>query len=214
MKKLVAIVVLGLLLSSCSSKKESALENCADSKAINYKSKSNYPGFLYRNLGAKHREAEKLMDKARALSREISTQSTSLSQFQRASFKKKKRKNYSNNLLLNLTLNSGTAAANRSNVRLPPALENLDPEDSRVIEFKDKIMDTYTKKFKAYKRNQKTDEALRKKASHIYSRESHIIIKKVNLKRKSQVPIYADWLVECEKKYNETPDSFVLRWAN
>ena len=48
----------------------------------------------------------------------------------------------------------------------------------------------------------------------MYQRESHIIIKKVNLKRKSQVPIYADWLTECEKKYNQTPDSFVLRWAD
>ena len=57
-------------------------------------------------------------------------------QFQRASFKKKKRKNYSNNLLLNLTLNSGTAAVKRSNIILPSP-ENIsicfDPDDLNTL---------------------------------------------------------------------------------
>lgn len=38
------------------------------------------------------------------------------------------------------------------------------------------------------------------------------IIKKTDLKKKSRVELYANFLVECEKLYNETPDSFILKW--
>ena len=37
MKKLLGIMVLGLLLSGCSNQKETSIENCADSSFINYK---------------------------------------------------------------------------------------------------------------------------------------------------------------------------------
>ena len=40
------------------------------------------------------------------------------------------------------------------------------------------------------------------------------IVKKTSIKKKAKNELYANFLIDCEKLYNETPDSFVLKWRN
>ena len=214
MKKLLAIVVLAFILVSCSSKKESALENCADSQAANYKADMTYPGFFYRNLGGKDKEAEKLIKKANKLYKKITDQYSSLKRFQGLSFKSKEPRTYGDNVVLNLLSRARLPTATKSNVKLTPDLEQLDPSDPKVIKYRNEIMDQYEKKLNSIKLLEKQEDNLRILAADKYNRKKSYHLKKSSLKTKSQVPVYADWLEKCELQYNRTPDSFLLRWAN
>ena len=40
------------------------------------------------------------------------------------------------------------------------------------------------------------------------------IVPKTNIKKKAKNEEYANYLTACEKLYNETPNSFVIKWSN
>ena len=43
---------------------------------------------------------------------------------------------------------------------------------------------------------------------------AYIIVPKTNIKKKVKNEEYANYLTACEKLYNETPNSFVIKWRN
>ena len=43
---------------------------------------------------------------------------------------------------------------------------------------------------------------------------AYIIVPKTNIKKKVKNEEYANYLTACEKLYNETPNSFVIKWSN
>ena len=43
---------------------------------------------------------------------------------------------------------------------------------------------------------------------------AYIIVPKTNIKKKAKNEEYANYLTACEKLYNETPNSFVIKWSN
>jgi hypothetical protein len=43
---------------------------------------------------------------------------------------------------------------------------------------------------------------------------AYIIVPKTNIKKKVKNEEYANYLTACEKLYNETSNSFVIKWSN
>ena len=47
-----------------------------------------------------------------------------------------------------------------------------------------------------------------------YGLEAYEIVEKTSIKKKTNNEVYADFLIDCEKLYNETPYGFILKWKN
>ena len=213
MKKLLGIVVLGLLITSCSNQKETALENCADESAINLASSDialPYPGFFYSFLGGKHRKADNLIKEANSVDEKVSEQYEKINKFRWKNFKKIYKK--SNVAGLGIIRSGMTPPAKRSLIILPDDLVSLPIDAPKVIEYKDKIMKEDQSMGNVLDKIRKQEETLRQESSKIYLKERRKIVKKIDVKRKSQVPTYLSFLEKCEMFYNKTPDSFLIKW--
>ena len=159
MKKLLGIVVLGLLLVGCSNKKEVALENCADAKLIDSKDESfdksmgSGVGMIVRNWG-KDKTGEEYLKRGGSLNKKLS--------------------------------------------------EDIESHNGKVSK---KLSQTWA------------DRRANAKKWIIagydqYGLVAYKIVPKTSLKKKTKWETYANLLIDCEKLYNETPDSFVLKWKN
>ena len=214
MKKLLGIVVLGLLITSCSNQKETALENCADESVINLASSDialPYPGLFYSFLGGKHRKADNLIKEANSVDEKVYEQVKKISEFRWKNFKKTYRKSVGGTVFG--IIRAGNAPpAKRSLIILPDDLVSLPIDDPKVIEYKDKIMKEDQSMGNVLDKIRKQEETLRQESSKIYLKERRKIVKKIDVKRKSQVPTYLSFLEKCEMSYNKTPDSFLIKW--
>lgn len=160
-KTLITIIIsISFLLISCSkNEKETALENCADSKFISFKDPS-YDDELGSRVGTivsrwgKNKSADEYLKKGYAMN------------------------------------------------------EKLREEKSAHTGKVSKVL------LKRWTDTEEFAMNLIKTGNDAYKIYAGKIVKKTSLKKKSSVELYSNFLIDCEKLYNETPDSFILKWNN
>ena len=160
MKKLLAIMFLGLLFISCSRNiKEAALENCANAGFYDFKDES-YDKFMGSRVGTivstwgKNKRGQELLEQGYSLNRKI-----------------------------NKSQDSHTG-------EVPKYLSN------------------------AWASGRQKAKVYIKAGYNHYGLVADEIVKKTSIKKKAKNELYASFLIKCEKLYNETPDSFILKWRN
>jgi len=199
MKKIFIYFFLFLILTSCSENKvKKALESCTDVHVLNDlrdgKMGYSYPGVILANFGD-FPKADDLINRSWELQERVNKKSDE--------FQPWLKKNLKQNIYTNryeVIIHEGTVEA-----LLPighPA----------ILEYKDKIM----KKYKGHKSFMETNQAhvyaLRKRGYDLYATHGINILHKASLNKKMKDSTYGDFFIECEKKYNETPNAFLLKW--
>ena len=160
-KTLIALIIsISFLLISCSkNKKETALENCADSEFITFKDPS-YDNELGSRVGTivsrwgKNKSADEYLKKGYTMNEKL-----------------------------------------------------RDEKSAHTGKVSKTLLNRWTSTEKFAMNSIKT-------GYDVYKMYAGTIVKKTSLKKKSKVELYSNFLIDCEKLYNETPDSFVLKWNN
>jgi hypothetical protein len=193
MKKLLGIVVLGLLWCSISFAHEEnidSIENCADgkiwhklSKYTGYSKKS--AGMIIRTMGIKNKEADIILKEAN----ELFFSSLDLSR-------------EANNFI---TKNLKSSSYNKTKSKL--TLDDLKVQDQEILT-----------KYKNMRQNidnrDRRQEHLSQKGFYKYfiTGIKPDVIRNTDLKLKSKSGNYMEIFTECEIEYSKTPNSFLLKY--
>ena len=194
MKKLLAIVVLGLLWHGnafANKNIENSIENCADDRFINKTKLNKFTPMLYL-LNPKFQELEK---ESKSLEKKI--QSTN-SQFKTESQKWKK-----DNPKPHMGIEGET---NLEKFKIKEKKWLIDSNKAN-LEILDRLDGGATKRLKEVQKQITT--LIRSQASkYITSKEFDLKFKAKNING------YLNHYTICEKKYQETPSSFKLKWSD
>ena len=184
MKKLLYFIVLGLLLTGCFNKKETALENCADERYRNFSTESLASVFY-------DKKSTKIINLAK------SYESAKI-KFDMANDKSKAY------LIKHFIYNAG---------RMKPHLKGLEFTTFGELKIYEKLLESTRKELLNKSKDLYREAAYLDKTLKDEKRYSAIkIFKKAPLKRKIKVNEYYIKYTECEKEHIEAPDTFVLRW--
>ena len=186
MKKLLGIVVLGLLLTGCFNKKETALENCADDTYANY-SKDSMTSVFY------DKKSTKIVGLSKAL--------------ESATIKKSAAsKVYTEFVHKNYLFDGGILTIIYDRNKITSLEERQNYEKAIKAESEEFLKDNmYWLKEIGYLNKTLKEEK--------YFSASKLFMEAL-LKRKIKVNEYYKRFTECEKEYSEAPDAFLLRWKN
>ena len=185
-KKLLGIIVLGLLLTGCVNKKETALENCADDMYANY-SEDSMTSVFY------DKKSKKIVGLSKAL--------------ESAAIKKSAAsKVYTEFVHKNYLFDGGilTIIYDRNKITSPEERQNYE----KAIKAESEILlkdNTYWVREIAY---------LDKTLKELKYFSAFKMFMKAPLKRKINVNEYYKKFTACEKEHTEAPDAFVLRWKD
>ena len=186
MKKLLGIVVLGLLLTGCFNKKETALENCADDKYANF-SEDSMTSVFYDINNTKIINLTKSLESAKIKQNDADNKHT-----------KHVKKNYSfDGAKLNIIYDKNKIT---SQEEIQSYKDTIEARSLKLL--KDT---TYWYGEVGYLTKTLNEEKL-------YSASK--IFWKAKLKRKIDVNEYYKRFTECEKEHTEAPDAFILRWKD
>jgi hypothetical protein len=193
MKKLLGIVVLGLLLSGNAYSHEEnidSIENCADRKT---RSKlSRYTGYskkdagiIFRDMGIQNKEADLILQEASDIIFSISDLSIEANNFIKKNLK--------------------NSSYNKPKDKL--TIDDLKVPDQEIIN-KYKKMRKYIEA-----RWGRSDVLLIKGFAKYFSKGiKPDVIKNTDLKLKAKSSYYLEIFTECELEYNKTPNSFLLKY--
>ena len=197
MKKLLGIVVLGLLVCSNSfahGKNLDVLEKCADGKVwtklIEYTGADRkYAGSIIRIMGIKYDDAEKILKEANDI------------RFSQPDLSREAGKFINKHLT--------TYAINKSLKTFGASLKELTLEDLKTPD--QKILTQYKEMMENIDRRYRHQEYLWQKGLIMYAKKINEI-KNTDLKLKVKSGLYLEIFTECEVEYNKTPNSFLLKY--
>jgi hypothetical protein len=185
MKKLLGIIVLGLLLSGCFNKKETALENCADDRYQNF-SEDSMTSVFYDRKNTKIINVTKSLESARIKQNEATDKHGAFV---------KKNYFYENAFMRYIYDREYTSLEERQNYE-----NSLDLKKNELIK-----KSTFWYGEVGY---------LHKTLKELKYFSAISMFMEAPLKRKINVNEYYIRFTECEKERAEAPDAFVLRWKD
>jgi len=183
-KKLLPIIVLGLLLTGCVNKKETALENCADDRYQNFSVESMMSVF-FDSKNTKIINVTKSYEKAKI-------------KFDEANGKSKAY------LIKHFHYKAGGMQPHLKGYKFTTA-EELGNYTKLLISTRKELLN----KSKVWYREAAYLDKTLKELKYFSAIK---MFKKAPLKRKIKVNEYYIKYTECEKEHIEAPDTFVLRW--
>ena len=191
MKKLLAIVVLGLLLTSCSKKVDKALEKCADVQTI-------MSGFTYLKTEFKRLIIDRTYQKTDEIVEGLKTKLRENDKKRRAEELKWKKNNPQPKMPTFKQTQEGYTFAKYN-----------DLWDKHRAEYKKLVKEL---KAPSDEINKKIDEVEKYQLSIIRKRVREEL-ERISLKEKSKIKGYNDNFKRCEKAHQKTPKSFMLTWS-
>jgi len=191
MKKLLAIVVLGLLLTSCSKKVDKALEKCADVQTI-------MSGFTYLKTEFKRLIIDRTYQKTDEIVEGLKTELRENEKKRRAEELKWKKNNPRPKYPTFKQTQEGYTFAKYN-----------DLWDKHRAEYKKLVKEL---KAPSDEINKKIDEVEKYQLSIVRKRVREEL-ERISLKEKSKIKGYNDNFKRCEKAHQKTPKSFMLEWS-
>ena len=191
MKKLLAIVVLGLLLTSCSKKVDKALEKCADVQTI-------MSGFTYLKTEFKRLIIDRTYQKTDEIVEGLKTKLRENDKKRRAEELKWKKNNPQPKMPTFKQTQEGYTFAKYN-----------DLWDKHRAEYKKLVKEL---KAPSDEINKKIDEVEKYQLSIVRKRVREEL-ERISLKEKSKIKGYNDNFEKCEKAHQKTPKSFMLTWS-
>ena len=188
MKKLLSIVILGLLLTGCFNKKETALENCADDRYANY-SKDSLASVFYDTKNAKIISLFKSLEITKTKHNEASNKHTKY--------------------LINNYYFDGKYILVEYDKRAL-GTDNMNPDE--LQSYKKAIEEGSLKLSNVTAHWYEEIGYLTKKLNEEKLYSSSKMFKEASFIKKINVNEYFSKYIECEKEHSEAADAFILRW--
>ena len=191
MKKLLAIVVLGLLLTSCSKKVDKALEKCADVQTI-------MSGFTYLKTEFKKLIVDRTYQKTDEIVEGLKTELRENEKKRRAEELKWKKNNPRPKYPTFKQTQEGYTVAKYNNLiaeRRAELRKQTNEYRASSNEIKNKI------------------DEVEKYQLIIVRKRVREELERISLKEKSKIKGYNDNFEKCEKAHQKTPKSFMLEWS-
>ena len=191
MKKLLAIVVLGLLLTSCSKKVDEALEKCADVQTF-------MSGFNYLKTEFKKLIVDRTYQKTDEIVERLKTERRENDKKRRTEELKWKKNNPQPKMPTFKQTQEGYTVAKYNN---------------RLAEHRAELR-KLTKKYRASSNEIKNRiDVFEEYQLGVVRKLVREELERISLKEKSKIKGYNDNFEKCEKAHQKTPKSFMLEWS-